>query len=798
MMKSKRSYDSLTIVLALGLTLGWVATPAHVATAQEPVVVSADVTGVAMPDGVLTATATWVINDGSTFVSASWMQTYGVEAGLAGADTAVATVTLASRHGYKDGLIEILKEPPIGEEDLPDNVPLPEGEFPGGLQDRYQVVGLNPFSLEEAALVTLKASVTTTSGTYTDEVDVHTALPWKVTLGINNVPIEISVLLHGADPVEENGAYSWTLLAPAGSSASLMDADAQSPDFTPDIVGMYTATETVSGNSIDVYAGTWRGVIVGQDADGRPVADSACTGCHSGMGPAPDQFTPWAQSGHAEIFTNNLDTSTHYGENCFSCHTVGFDPLVSNGGVDDAGDYQDFLDAGLLNNPGDNWTTVLSDFPATAKLANIQCENCHGPQNGNGHSFDVKDPLHMARVDISSDVCGSCHGEPLRHARFQQWQLSGHANYELAIDEGDSGSCSRCHTGNGFLAWLPALQDDDPFNNGDSVAVTWTSDEVHPQTCVTCHDPHNPGSTTGISTNATVRISGDTPLLEAGFTALGVGRGAICMTCHNSRRGLRNDATFDRTKAAGDAARAPHGPAQTDILMGQNAYLVDVGNRGKHSLVTDACVSCHMEETPPPDLLSYNLGGTNHTFFASVEICSSCHGDGFTAEGVQDAVQATMDALQTIQEESLLALVADLTANRPRGVQRKGELPRGWLNGKQGRKGNTIDLGGQAIITDEAEIVDLVFGSYRGRQAITVTLTDSSVIGPVRMSDIDVVDPRGKIIGELYDFADDRIPKAGWNFLLVNNDSSTGVHNPDFALMALEAGIDALVELAAE
>jgi hypothetical protein len=146
----------------------------------------------------------------------------------------------------------------------------------------------------------------------------------------------------------------------------------------------------------------------------------------------------------------------------------------------------------------------------------------------------------------------------------------------------------------------------------------------------------------------------------------------------------------------------------------------------------------------------------------------------------------------------LLALVADLTANRPRGVQRKGELPRGWLNGKQGRKGNTIDLGGRAIITDETEIVDLVFGSYRGRQAITVTLTDSSVVGPVRMSDIDVVDPRGKIIGELYDFADDRIPKAGWNFLLVNNDSSTGVHNPDFALMALEAGIDALVELAAE
>jgi hypothetical protein len=765
----------------------------------EPVVVTASVAGLATPDGVLTATATWEINDGSTFVSVAWTQTFGVGASLAGADTENATVTLASRHAYKDGLIEILKEPPIGEEDLPDNVPLPEGEFPGGLQDRFQVVGVNPFALEEAVLVTLKVSVTTTSGTYSDEVDIHTGLPWKVATGIRDVPIGNPVLLHGADPVEENGAYNWVLLTPPGSGASLLDAAAQTPDFTPDIPGMYTATETVTGNSIDVYAGTWRGVVVGQDADGRPVADSACTGCHNAMGPAPDKFTPWAQSGHAEIFTNNLNTSTYYGENCFSCHTVGFDPQVDNAGIDDAGDYHDFLDAGLLNNPGDNWTAVLLNFPDTAKQANIQCENCHGPQNGNGHSFDPNDPLHMARVDISSDVCASCHGEPLRHARFQQWQLSGHANYELAVDEGDSGNCSRCHTGNGFLSWLPVLQDDDPSNNSDSVAVTWTSEEVHPQTCATCHDPHNPGSTTGIPTNATVRISGNTPMLLAGFKALGVGRGAMCMTCHNSRRGLRNDDTFERTKAAGDASRAPHGPTQTDLLMGQNAYLVEVGNRGKHSLVADSCVNCHMEKTPPPDLLSYNQGGTNHTFFASKEICSQCHGEGLTAEGVQGAVQATLDALQNTQEEALLALIADVTANRPPGVQKKRDLPRGWLKDeKKGRKGNTIDLAGQATITDEAEIVDLVFGETRGRQAIAVTLTDGSIIGPVRMSDIDVVDPRGKIIGELYDFADDRIIKAGWNFLLVNNDSSRGIHNPDFSLLALEAGIDALTQLAAE
>jgi len=30
-----------------------------------------------------------------------------------------------------------------------------------------------------------------------------------------------------------------------------------------------------------------------------------CTICHNDA-IAPDKFTPWAQTGHAEIFTNNL------------------------------------------------------------------------------------------------------------------------------------------------------------------------------------------------------------------------------------------------------------------------------------------------------------------------------------------------------------------------------------------------------------------------------------------------------------------------------------------------------------
>ena len=50
----------------------------------------------------------------------------------------------------------------------------------------------------------------------------------------------------------------------------------------------------------------------------------------------------------------------------------------------------------------------------------------------------------------------------------------------------------------------------------------------------------------------------------------------------------------------------------------------------------------------------------------------------------------------------------------------------------------------------------------------------------------------------LYDFADDRLPKAGWNWLLAHNDGSHGIHNPTFVFDLLDASIEALSALAME
>jgi hypothetical protein len=367
-------------------------------------------------------------------------------------------------------------------------------------------------------------------------------------------------------------------------------------------------------------------------------------------------------------------------------------------------------------------------------------------------------------VSLSSDVCATCHGEPLRHGRFQQWQLSGHANYELAGEEGTNGSCAKCHSAQGFLAWLPVLLGEKPGDPNANVDVTWTKDEVHPQTCATCHDPHAIGTTTGSpNTNATVRISGDTPMLLAGFKATNVGRGAICLTCHNTRRGLKNDQTW----TGADSSRAPHPGAQADILMSQNLYFVEVGARGYHSQIEDACVTCHMEKTPPPADLSYQLGGTNHQFGARSDICSKCHST-ITTASVQAEVESKLEHLHEVMGEAIHELMAAQIA-----------------------LGKKIALGTTKTVTDASTIDSISLADASGRQAITVYFKDGSMVGPVGMNSVKAVSPNNSS-AELYTLGPSALPKAGWNWCVIEADSSLGVHNPTFVKRALDLSIYAV------
>lgn len=719
------------------------------ALAAGPPTVTVAVTGSAVPGATVSAKATVKINDGSVLQSITWVQSGGPAITFTGGTTDTITTTLPDRKTFRARLIEVLEEPPVAAKDLPANVPLP-ATWENGLQDRFGVVGISNHALGEAGAISFDLTIVTSSGTYHVPATIAASLPWETSTGQRNVPIKLPVIVHG----KNQATYNWALTAPTGSTATLADPTLQNPEFTPDVPGTYKLTVTeLSKNStvtLNVFAGKWKGVITGQDANGRPTVDANCKTCHVGL---LELFTPWSKSGHAEILTQNVNdpsSTNHYSVACLECHSVGYSPTaLNNGGVTDAADWAKA--AALIPPPGDplKWTKILSDAPASARLMNIQCENCHGPQDSDGHGQT------SARVNLSSDVCGSCHGEPARHGRFQQWQLSGHANYETAVAEGTNASCTKCHSAQGFLQWA-----DNKFST-TPIKVTWTADEVHPQTCVVCHDPHAEGNTSGgPTTDATVRVTDTTPMLDAGFSATNVGRAAICMTCHNGRRGLRDEQHFSTT----DLSRAPHVGPQTDVLMGQNMYFAKVGTRSFHSMVPDSCVTCHMESTPPPATLSSNFGGTNHTFYASNTICSKCH-SSITAASIQGPVMTKMANLKSGIEAAL-----------------KGTMQ------AQIRAGNSIALGTTKTVKYANDITGVEFIESHGAQGVTVTLAGGTKVADLSLATVKVVRPAGSSV-ELLAVADPAIAKAGWNYFMVNSDKSKGVHNPLFVNSALDIAL---------
>jgi hypothetical protein len=209
-------------------------------------------------------------------------------------------------------------------------------------------------------------------------------------------------------------------------------------------------------------------------------------------------------------------------------------------------------------------------------------------------------------------------------------------------------------------------------------------------------------------------------------------------------------------------AREPHHGPQSDILMGQSAFFVTVGTPGAHARVPDTCVGCHMEKTPPPADLSYSLGGTNHTFYAAPNICSQCH--------------ASIQNSATVKNNTLgqLELIGNLM---------------GPATGEQITA--IINDGDDVIIrfssTDNVTLTAADFpitGSNFVDGEFTITTVDNTYTG-VALDDLyvnAVSDPNRFALAS----AETQIlVKASWNYVIVVDDKSGGVHNPSFVAAML-------------
>lgn len=278
------------------------------------------------------------------------------------------------------------------------------------------------------------------------------------------------------------------------------------------------------------------------------VGAAACVDCHT------DRHAEWSQTIHAGAFSTLVNSGDGDNPLCFPCHAVGY------------GTPSGFV-----------------DLEITPHLANVQCENCHGP--GSNHFSDPNNvPL---TVNLDSQLCGACHqschglcGEN-HHPQFEQWSISKHSTalWDIIWDPQFEDECLQCHSTDYRLA----PEDDKP--TGAEVQFNIE--------CVACHTPHNN--------------------VNAGQLRMPAYQ--LCADCHTMGNAVPPE--------------APDQP-QTEVLHGFGGYELDGAPLdGPHSEhwwgIPNECAQCHVFSAP--------YGGpeqpvdSGHDFVADLRSCDPCHSE---------------------------------------------------------------------------------------------------------------------------------------------------------------------------
>lgn len=678
------------------------------------------------------------------------------------------------------------------------------GAFISGytLEDRFGVV---PVSTDTRGQITATVTVSDGRGQSTSaSISLDAASPADNT---KNVPVGQRVYLNSG----HDTANAWTLTVPAGSTAALDDLTLRTPSFVADVKGTYTLAEGT--NTMTIYSGRYRGAIAGGSGNTIEI-DSECLLCHQGTftDAPPDKFTPWMGTRHAQTFIDGINgtLSTHFGGACLACHTTGYDLGVANNGFDDVAKTAGWTFPGTY--AGSNWTTMVNTAPAVAQLASIQCEGCHGPQTSDAHikTYDANNkpqPFVSPRISYAAESCGKCHAAGQDHI-YSEWSTkaadgmshSNRADTSLAASAtGLNSSCGRCHAAQGYELYSGLLKQGKSALSSVPAATLAqvTGANVEPVTCVACHDPHD-------ATNPEqLRFYGDTPNLPGGFAGHGMGKGALCLTCHNSRNGAQTGSdilTFlhedGETYNSGNPTgySAPHQADQGDVFTGHNAYFMgaNMPMTSKHAAIEDTCVGCHMTLNPQ-GFLSHGAPATSGHLFRIADadqatLCSKCHGNTVNGEGIEGQVESQLAALGSRLGTAIKSKVNAF----PGGVVKV----RAWdpvtdYYSSTSASNLALDLAGNPIVSAQIEEIHGQIGFILTfAQPITVPfVTGSGATAPSQSMtsfgvQLGAFKDNSATPVVLYALGGNFV-RAGWNYFLIEGDQSKGLHNPSFVTAVL-------------
>jgi hypothetical protein len=235
-------------------------------------------------------------------------------------------------------------------------------------------------------------------------------------------------------------------------------------------------------------------------------------------------------------------------------------------------------------------------------MANIQCEQCHGPAGGH-----VKGETTMA-TSMDEGVCNVCHNGSSRHDKGEQLKNAGHADRTspaFQIEGIGEQACVRCHSGSGFASFTK-----DPNN-----PAAWEN-EKQTISCAACHDPHDDKNAWQLRINGTAQLVGMPFKVtkEAGLSA-------TCMECHNSR-------VSSEDFAAGKSTSAPHYSSIAELIndTGGITYGATVPNSPHGAIVGVAPVANPAyDATKNPDVAKFLWSGTTDAKGNVPGPCVTCH-----------------------------------------------------------------------------------------------------------------------------------------------------------------------------
>lgn len=240
----------------------------------------------------------------------------------------------------------------------------------------------------------------------------------------------------------------------------------------------------------------------------------------------------------------------------------------------------------------------------TPKLANVQCENCHG--EGGKHIARPKRG-NVPVAELKAEVCGSCHSGS-HHDTFSdaEWKGTKHAKALEDLKKAKETAkdyCLKCHS----VDYRLAAADEKPT----------LSTAKLPLTCQACHDTHTT----------------DTRLSKE----------KLCPSCHTGEN-----------LAVGWEVHYP----TKEFFLGRRVKDSGVSFPpvfGKHVNNGVTCVNCHMYKRV--FVSEQEPAKTGHDFLAKPEGCNACHPE----RGI-DGNKTKIDELQAPTRAALVELKPRLDA----------------------------------------------------------------------------------------------------------------------------------------